>query len=144
MLELCNYEYESDDDFPFEVKCSRDKGHAGNHHATLEFDWPTRPIDICHEVGHVWGEWKPIDKTPSFRADISDILLPALLGGKWKVTKEATVERYCDRCHSRESDAEGEWEVPPVSLLNSIPRTMIHPHAGEMKWVEDRLNPKDA
>lgn len=145
MTEVCGYEWDSDDDFPYDIKCDLPKGHDGRHHYTMEFDWDTRPIDVCREVGHAWGEWKAIDKTPSFRADISDILLPALLGGKWKVTKEATGERYCERCRSRETDAEGEWEVPPVSILNSIPRTMIHPHASEFTWVEDRLNDgKDA
>ena len=93
---ICGYEYDRDDDLPFYVNCSLDKGHPGDHHASLEFDWPTRPIDICREQGHSWGEWSPYI-TPD-RMDISDVLMSSLIGGKWRVTKPATIQRQCDRC----------------------------------------------
>lgn len=134
----CNYEYE-DDDLTYYVNCSLPKGHEGNHHATLEFDWPTKPIDICKEQGHVWGEWHPYEAP--MRQDIFDVLMASLMGGgKWKVTKAATVQRQCERCKSWETDSEGEWETPPVSFLNSIPR--VGGVGGSMTWVEDRLNPE--
>lgn len=146
MTEVCGYEWDDpSDEFPYEIKCDLEKGHSGRHHYTMQFDWDTRPIDVCRAGGHLWGPWSPAKPR---REDISDVLMASLLPGlrgHLETVKEPTEERVCTRCNSYDNNGERRWVGPaPMPYVSGM--DLGRDFTGtKLTWVEDRLNDgKDA